>query len=291
VAGGRQLLRTTTQKEEVISDILNQRWSYGRDHYRHCGEPIRTTEHEVCAISEEQARSFVVEHHYSGTYPAARRRFGLFHKGQLVGVAVLSVPVNDLTITQTLGIHDARDGLELGRFVLLDEVPGNGETWFLGRCFRCLRQEGFAGVVSFSDPCQRTNQHGELCFGGHYGCIYQSHNAVYLGRSTPRTLKLLPDGSVLSPRAMQKVRAGEKGVGYAVALLCRFGAASPASWEPDELTAWLRHWTHPSQGLCRDVRHRGNHKYAWSLSRWVCLPPGLAYPKQPDLPEPLLPLN
>jgi hypothetical protein len=46
--------------------------------------------------------------------------------------------------------------------VLLDEVPGNGETWFLGRAFRLLRQEGFVGVVSFSDPCQRTNQHGEL---------------------------------------------------------------------------------------------------------------------------------
>src|SRR5262249_56211241 len=131
------------------------------------------------------------------------------------------------------GIRDARDGLELGRFVLLNEVPGNGETWFLGRAFRFLRREGFAGVVSFSDPCRRTNQRGEQVFGGHVGWIYQAHNAVYLGRGTPRTLKLLPDGSVLSPRAMQKVRSGERGVGYVVRLLCGFGAVEPVCWEPE----------------------------------------------------------
>jgi hypothetical protein len=27
----------------------------------------------------------------------------------------------------------------LGRIVLLDEVPGNGETWFVARCFELLR--------------------------------------------------------------------------------------------------------------------------------------------------------
>jgi hypothetical protein len=267
-----------------MSQIPSQRWWYGRDRYRRFGEPIRTAEYEVATIPEGQAREFVVTHHYSRTYPAARRRFGLFHRDRLVGVAVFSVPVNDRTITDALGIQDARDGLELGRFVLLDEVPGNGETWFLGRAFRLLRQEGFAGVVNFSDPCQRTNQHGELCFAGHVGGIYQAHNAVYLGRGRARTLKLLPDGSILSPRAMQKVRASEKGVGYVVRQLSRFGATAPVSWAPEELTAWLNHWTDPAQGLCRHVHHRGNHKYAWSLSRWVRLPRGLPYPKHLDLP-------
>jgi hypothetical protein len=267
-----------------VNPISSQRWWYGRDRYRRFGEPIRTAEYEVAALDEAPARDFVRTHHYSGTYPAARRRFGLFHRGSLAGVAVFSIPVNDQVLTDALGIADARDGLELGRFVLLDEVPGNGETWFLGRTFRLLRQEGFAGVVSFSDPCQRTNQRGDLVFAGHVGCIYQSHNAVYLGRSTPSTLKLLPDGSVLSPRAMQKVRARECGVAYVVRLLCGFGAAPPASWEPDALASWLRDWTDPARGLCRHARHRGNHKYVWRLHRAVRLPAGLPYPKYPDLP-------
>jgi hypothetical protein len=269
-----------------LSEIPSQRWWYGRDRYRRYGEPIRPSEYEVAAISEGQARDFVLTHHYSGSYPAARRRFGLFHGSQLVGVAVFSVPVNDRTITSALGIQDARDGLELGRFVLLDEVPGNGETWFLGRAFRLLRCEGFAGVVSFSDPCRRTNRHGDLVFCGHVGWVYQGHNAVYLGGGTPRTLKLLPDGSVLSPRAMQKVRARECSVEYVVRQLCGFGASHPGSWEPEDLATWLNHWTDPERGLCRHVRHLGNHKYAWSLSRWVPLPAGLPYPKQPDLSLP-----
>jgi hypothetical protein len=267
---------------------MNQRWWYGRDRYRRFGEPIRTSEHEVIPIPEGQARDFVLAHHYSGSYPAARRRFGLFHRDRLVGVAVFSVPVNDRTITDALGVADARDGLELARFVLLDEVAGNGESWFLGRAFALLRREGFAGVVSFSDPCQRTNQRGELVFAGHVGCIYQAHNGVYLGRRTARTLKLLPDGSVLSPRAMQKVRCGERGVGYAVRLLCAFGAAEPQSWEPDELAKWLNHWTGPVRGVCHNVRHQSNHKYAWALSRRVRLPAGRSCPKRPDLPTPFL---
>ncbi len=35
---------------------------------------------------------------------------------------------------------------ELGRFVLLDSVPANGESFFLGQCFTLLRREGLAGV-------------------------------------------------------------------------------------------------------------------------------------------------
>jgi hypothetical protein len=93
----------------------------------------------------------------------------------------------------------------LGRLVLLDEVPGNGETWFLGRCFACLRREGLAGVVLFSDPCRRLNREGVQVFGGHVGTVYQAHNAVYLGRGTPRTLALLPDGRVFGVPPVRNV--------------------------------------------------------------------------------------
>src|SRR5262249_15352444 len=175
-----------------------------RDRYRRAGEPIPTAEYDVEPAAEGEARAFVLAHHYSGSYPAARRRFGLFRRGLLAGVAVFSVPVNDRAVTGVFNVGDARDCLELGRFVLHDEVPGKGETWLLGRAFALLRREGFAGVISFSDPCPRANARGEPVFPEHVGTIYQAHNAVYLGRGTARTLKLLPDGSALSPRAMQK---------------------------------------------------------------------------------------
>ena len=263
----------------MYSPLGNQRWRQGRAAYRPPEEPIPTADYDVALLPDDTAaKAFVLEHHYSGSYPAARWRFGLCRRGVLQGVAVFSHPCHDRVLT---GVFPGRatDSVELGRFVLLDEVPGNGETWFLGRCFHYLRREGLAGVVAFADPCRRLNRQGVPVFGGHVGGIYQAHNGAYLGRGTPRTLTLLPDGSVLSDRAQQKVRSADRGVCYAVALLVRQGAEPPRSAEPRELAPWLRLW---KARLCRRVRHQGNHKYAWAVGRRVRLPPGLAYPKQVD---------
>jgi len=258
---------------------LNQRWRSGRDSYRLPDEVIRTAEYDVTELPDDTlAKAFVLEHHYSGSYPAARWRFGLFHRGELQGVAVFSHPCNDRVLTNIFPGR-ATDSVELGRFVLLDEVPGNGESWMLGRCFALLRREGLAGVVAFSDPCRRLNRQGIPVFGGHVGIVYQAHNAVYLGRGTARTLTLLPDGSVLSDRAQQKVRSADQGVRYAVARLVACGAEPPSSFEPSYLATWLRQW---KARLCRFLRHRGNHKYVWRVARRVRLPLGLPYPKQLD---------
>ncbi len=202
----------------------------------------------------------------------------MFRKGLLQGVAVFSHPCNDRVLTSVFPGRPT-DSVELGRFVLLDEVPGNGETWFLGRCFTFHRREGLAGVVAFTDPCRLLNRFGMPVFGGHVGTIYQAHNAVYLGRGTPRSLTLFPDGGVLSERAQQKIRSADRGVAYAVRQLVAAGADAPASYDPAYLSEWLREW---KAGLCRAVRHQGNHKYAWALNRRVRLPTNLPYPKQID---------
>lgn len=262
-----------------MTDLV-QRWRDGWDSYRRPDEPIRVADYDVAPIpADGPARAFVERHHYSRSYPAARWRFGLYERGQLAGVAVFSHPMNDAVITRTLGVADARDGVELGRFVLLDRVPGNGESWFLARCFRQLRREGLAGVVSFSDPCRRVNAHGAEVFGGHLGVIYQATNARYVGRSKARTHKMLPDGRLLSPRAMQKIRGREQGVGYAVGQLVAAGAEPPTDTGADALAAWLAVWT---ARLCRNLRHRGNHKYVWGWGRGLRLPPALPYPKAKD---------
>jgi hypothetical protein len=273
--------RVEGPEEVAMSPLLvgNQRWLRGFDSYRPPDEPIRTADYDVAELPDDAvAKAFVLEHRYSGSFPAARWRFGLFHRGTLQGVAVFSHPCNDRVLTNVFPGR-ATDSVELGRFVLLDAVPGNGETWMLGQCFRRLRREGLAGVLAFSDPCQRVNRLGCTVFGGHVGTIYQAHNAVYLGRGTPRTLTLLPDGSILSDRAQQKVRAGERGIRYSVRRLVAFGAEPPVSLAPAYVAGWLREW---KRRLCRSVRHHGNHKYAWALHRYVRLPRSLLYPKQID---------
>lgn len=258
----------------MMSGVV-QRWRSRRDSYRPAGETIETARYQVAAIADDTtAKAFVLEHHYAGTYPAARFRFGLYRGAELAGVAVFSVPCNDKTLTSVFP-GDPRDAVELGRFVLLDDVPGNGETWFLARAFELLRREDLVGVISFSDPLPRANAEGRTVFGGHFGTIYQAFNGVYLGRGTARTLRLLPDGQVMSARALQKIRARERGWEYSAELLERHGASRPG----EDLGAWLRAWL---PRLTRPLRHPGNHKYAWSLqrrSRLVLAPAG-PYPKR-----------
>jgi hypothetical protein len=252
---------------------LSQRWILGIARYVPAGELINTLEYDVEEITEDAAKTFILEHHYSGTYPAARRRFGLHRFGVLVGVAVFSHPCNEKTITNVFGCEKAIDGLELGRFVLLDSVPGNGESWFLARCREQLKPD-FVGVVSFSDDTPRVTADGQPIFAGHIGTIYQASNAAFLGRGTARSLRLLPDGKVMSHRAISKIRAKERGWQYSADILRSYGA-NPCPEEDLPRREWLSYWL---RILTRTIAHPGNLKYAWSFSKRIQLQ-GLAYPK------------
>lgn len=258
-----------------------QRWQDRRSSWRHVSEGgfDRRRYDVVELLDDTTPRAYVERHHYSGTYPAAARRYGLFQAAELVGVAVLSVPVQAKVLTAVFPeLEPYRESLELGRFVLADEVPANAESWFLARVFDLAAAAGVAGVVSFSDPLPRTSVDGGLVFKGHIGTIYQATNAAYLGRGTARSLMLLPNGLVLNARAVQKVRSGERGTDYVEQLLCRYGAPPRAgrpgpAWLPEALAA----------AHVRSVRHPGNHRYAFRLGPrrkriTVGLPSG-PYPK------------
>lgn len=262
-----------------MTALLNQRWLLGRDSYRPPLEPIRTAEYDVEPIaSDGPSKAFVLEHHYSRSYPAARFRFGLYRRGELAGVAVFSHPCSDRVLTNVFPDGAATDAVELGRFVLLDEVAGNGETWFLARTFELLRAH-VRGVVSFSDPISRTRADGTPVFPGHVGTIYQAANARFLGRGTARTLRLLPDGRVLSDRAIQKIRKLERNWESSAAPLVALGADAVDTSSSAASTAWLARWL---PVLTRTMRHPGNLRYAWGLERRTmrALAPSLPYPKR-----------
>jgi hypothetical protein len=239
-----------------------QRWRAKRASYRPAGEPIATGDYEVASIAEDAvAKAFVTGHHYSGSFPAARFRFGLYRRSELVGVAVYSHPANDAVLNILPG--EGLERTELGRFVLLDNVPANGESWFLARTFEELRRRGIAGVLAFSDPVARTDVAGRATFPGHIGTIYQATNAVYTGRGRSATLRVLPSGATLHGRALAKLRTGAKGWRYVRDLLVQAGAERPAETETD-LKGWAEAWV---PKLTRPVRHPGNHRYAWALDR------------------------
>ncbi|MEV5710116.1 hypothetical protein [Actinoallomurus sp. NPDC052274] len=243
-----------------------QRWRGGRHSWRHAepGTRFDARRYEVHPIEEAEAKAYVTAAHYSGSYPAARLRYGLYERGRLVGAAVFGVPMGRRVLPSVLpSLVPAWESLELSRFVLDDVCPGNSESWFLARCFEALLGEGVRGVVSFADPVPRRRADGTLVMPGHVGWIYQATNSVYTGRSTPRTVSLLPDGTVLNDRAKQKVRRQEPGHAYVEKSLIALGARVPRAGEDPR--AWL------VQALedvgARPFRHRGCHRYVFRLGR------------------------
>lgn len=243
------------------------RWNNRRFRYRPAGEVIDAGRYGVEPIDEAPAKAFVIEHHYSGSFPAARYRVGMFervpfHRTRLVGVAVFSVPMTQTVIPKYLDLEPAK-GAELGRFVLVDDVPANGESWFLARAFRHLRRDlpQIAGVVSFCDPVPRFDGDGREVKRTHTGVIYRSHNARTAGRTLPRTVLLMPNGLAVSGRTLSKIRTGERGHEYARRQLLAAGA--PHRCLGEESHAWLQRLQR--EGFFRSVRHPGNLAFTW---RW-----------------------
>jgi len=256
----------------------NQRWRGRHASWRHPDEVIDTSRYGVELIPDDNtAKAFVEKHHYSGSYPAARVRVGLYRSRELVGVAVFSVPCNARVIPSYFPGLEPLNGVELGRFVLLDDVPGNGETWFLARAFKLLKtaKPELRAVLSYSDPVPRRTDDGAVVMPGHVGTIYQAHNGVYAGRSSARTLILDRHGRVLSARTLSKIRREERGVEYALAQLREASGITRARHEP------LPDYVTRATAQLRRVRHPGNHAYLWGLDRRLRLAPPVGdYPKQ-----------
>ncbi len=258
----------------IVSPAVCQRWRDRHPSWRPDREHFNPLAHEVFEFEDDATpKAFVERHHYAASYPAARFRFGLHQRFVgLVGVAVFSVPMHPAVLAP----WSMRDAVELGRLVLLDEVPANAESCFVRRCLDLLARKGLAGVVSFSDPEPRTTADGRLVFVGHAGTVYAALNARYAGRASPRTLRLLPDARSFSARAASKIRSRERGWEYAVEQLVAQGAVPPAPNE--DLRAWL---PRELKRVTVTMRHYGNHKYLWGLTPGAqkMLPAGSPYPK------------
>jgi len=268
-----------------------QRWNQRRETYRPAGEPIDTRRYEVIPIEEAAAKEFVVSHHYSCSYPAARYRTGIlrlarFRKPELVGVAVFSVPMNNSAIPKYCGVTP-NEGVELGRLVLKDCVESNGESWFLGRSFRLLASErpDIKAILSYSDPVPRYRRDGTIITPGHVGTCMAAHNGRYIGRSRARTLILSDNGLVVSERMLSKLRNDDCGAAYAYEALRRLGAPRrlPLESGRDYVARALR------EGPFQPVRHPGNHAYLWAIgdrrarmSTMSRFPAARPYPKTKD---------
>ena len=256
-----------------------QRWKSKRSSWAPEHTLFDPKQYDVVVLDERTAKDFIVTHHYSGTYPAARFRVGLVRGEELVGVAVFSVPCNQKVIARYADLESHMQGVELGRLVLLDDVAYNAESWFLARAFKLVKKQlGVRFCLSFSDPIPRYTDAGEIVKPGHVGQIYQALNASYYGRASRATMLLLPDGRVMNPRTLGKIRREEQGMDYAVGQLVNAGAPEPYG---DESGASYVARVSP---MFRKLRHPGNLSYGWTFDKHVETKlPTLPYVRMSDL--------
>lgn len=263
-----------------------QRWREGVGSWRPGEEALEVRAYGVAPLeSDREAAAFCRAHHYSGSYPAARFRAGLyrarrFQAPELVGIAVFFEPAQNAAIPRWLGV-DRAEGIELGRFVLLDSVEGNGESWFLARALRLLQEEKpeVRRVLSYSDPAERRDRAGKLVKPGHFGVIYQGANARFLGRSKREREFLDAEGRSFSRRSLSKIRNGEVGAEAAERRLVARGAPRRRPHEPGP--AYVKRALEEG-GFTSEI-HPGKIVYAFGLGRKErrALPPNpSAYPKK-----------
>ena len=277
---------------DLVESLGCQRWNRKRELYRPAGEPIDTSKYGVDLVSESDARGFVETHHYAGSLPPTRVRVGMFRSdpfrsAELVGVAVFSVPVQAKALECYFGVGNEA-GVELGRLVLKDSVEANGETYFVSRACKLLKQQlpGVRAVLSYSDPMERRNAEGELVKRGHYGTVYRGLSASYLGRSSRRTLVLDRRGRVISDRSLSKLRNDESGAGGAYRMLIEAGAPQKMLGESgrEYVERALK------EGPFTRQKHPGNLVFGWGVgskgdrSSVRKSMQGLAYPPYPAEP-------
>ena len=243
--------------------VTTQRWRDGSSRFVPPDAVFDPSGHGVEEIRREDAARLLAEHHYLSTCPVAVKAYGLYHKSgvspaTLVGCAVFGMPASQATVTVRTGLP-ADAGLELTRFVAIDSVAFNGESYFIARALKALAaaRPSLVAIIAHSDPTPRIDRNGRWSHRGHIGQIYQASNALYLGRARARWMHIAADGAVLPDRLFSKIRRGGIGADGAERRLVGMGAPERPRYL--DRTTWLAQAL--TCGAFTRALHPGVHAY------------------------------
>lgn len=145
------------------------------------------------------AKPFIEAYHYSRSVNGVKvaQCFQVTKQGTLVGAMLFGALA---TTAWKAYAGREQDAVELRRLVMLDEVPKNAESKFIGWTLRWLRKNtNYKVVVSYADP-----------YHGHSGIIYKASNFEYRGLTPDDTLYQHPvTGRLYHSRALRTKYKGE----------------------------------------------------------------------------------
>ena len=171
----------------------------------------------VRSISSKLAKPFLAKYHYSHSCPAGQQ-FGFFAEGHLVGVATIKGLSGGSWNGSRYTRFAKENGFivkELSRLALVDVMPDNSESYFIGRLIRLVRQLGCDVLLSYADPTY-----------GHAGTIYRATNWLYYGLSTGHADKrgsFIVNGQVVSQSSLRRYPNATGPIQQEAALREQFG--------------------------------------------------------------------
>src|SRR3990172_5223845 len=147
---------------------------------------------KVQPISTAVGKRFVAQHHYAVICPPITKlSMGLFAGDNLVGVALWGYGTRPRhTIKRIFPSLDVGDYLELNRLCVLDSMPRNTESFFLGT---------MAAYIGEHLPCVKLLFSWADGMRGKPGYIYQASNWLF-GGSIWSEFYMTGDGEVVHPR-------------------------------------------------------------------------------------------
>lgn len=122
---------------------------------------------EIKLIDNKTASTFLLPRHYSGTYPAVSKAFGLYIDNRLMAVCTFGKPASDNLCRAVCGDEYRNNVYELNRLCREDDLIDYPLSKFVGYCLRYLKQFDWI-IISYSD----TDMH-------HNGYIYGYKFYIY----------------------------------------------------------------------------------------------------------------
>ncbi len=142
---------------------------FEKNGYQKTADPACPLERLVTPVSRAECAPFILKIHYAKRWPSVSYRFGLFVKGELVGIVTFGTPPSWTLCAGICGKEYQGNVLELNRLCLSTNRP-NEASFLVGNAMKLLPKEII--VVSFADTRQ-----------GHCGFVYQATNFLYTGLS------------------------------------------------------------------------------------------------------------
>lgn len=151
---------------------------------------------EIKEIGKDAFLKMVYEYHYSIVMPRITKKYlGCFHNDRLVGGISLgwgTQPKN--TITKLFPTLDTQDYFEIGKMVMLDEMPKNSESQMLSEIVKWIKKNlKIKFLFTWADGIV-----------GKPGYVYQASN-FYYGGFIWTDIYISKDGEKIHPRSTKEL--------------------------------------------------------------------------------------